>query len=138
MLSVESWNLLSQPAVLRHIFVHRYSHVPVGRFLPCRDCQLGFTFPDGVKFGHIAKQFELHSCVSPIHIPGRRSDRYFVIVRLEGKVPVMASCAKCERKLLSPTTLSSDAVGATEYLRQKFDVHHCPAEIEERETGRGL
>ena len=96
---------------------------PVGRFLQCRD---------GAKFGAIAKQFESHLCLSPIRIPGWHTDRGFVIVRYDGKVPAMASCAKCQRKFFTPTTLARDAVGAEEYLGRKFDVHDCPAEVEER------
>jgi hypothetical protein len=110
---------------------------PVGRFLQCRDCQLSFTFPDGVKFGAIAKQFQSHLCLSPIRVSGWRTDRLFVIVRYEGKVPAMASCANCERKFFTPTTLARDPIGAEEYLERKFDVHDCPAEIDERETGVG-
>ena len=39
---------------------------PEGRFLQCRDCQLTYTFPDGLKFGVIAKQFDTHACLSLI------------------------------------------------------------------------
>jgi hypothetical protein len=39
---------------------------PDGRYLQCRDCHLTYTFPDGLKFGVIAKQFYAHSCVTPI------------------------------------------------------------------------
>jgi len=105
---------------------------PVGRFLQCRDCQLSYTFPDGVKFGAIAKQFESHLCLSPIRLPAWQTDRRFVIVRYEGRVPAMASCAKCQRKFFTPTTLARDAVGAEEYLGRKFDAHDCPAENGER------
>ena len=98
---------------------------PVGRFLQCRDCQLSYTFPGGVKFAAIAKQFESHLCLSPIRSPGGHTDRRFVIVRHDDKVPAMASCTKCERKFFTPTTLSRDAIGAEEYLAQKFDVHEC-------------
>ena len=101
----------------------------VGRFLQCRDCQLSFTFPVGAQFGTIAKLFGPYQCNSPIHISGWHTDRRFVIVRYEGKVPAMASCAKCERKFFTPTTLARDAVGAEDYLGQKFDVHQCRREI---------
>jgi hypothetical protein len=98
---------------------------PVGRFLQCSDCQLSFTFPDGVRFGDLAKQFELHSCVSPKRIAGWKADRSFAVLRHEGKVPALASCAQCERKFFTPTALMRDAVGAEEYLGRKFDVHEC-------------
>jgi hypothetical protein len=75
----------------------------VGRFLVCRDCQLSYTFPDEETFDAIAKQFESHLCLSPnCSSPGTKppigwqTDRRFVIVRYEGKVSAMASCAKKE------------------------------------------
>jgi len=37
-----------------------------GRFLVCIDCQLRFEFPSGADYNTIAKQFEPHSCSSPI------------------------------------------------------------------------
>src|SRR5579864_7522857 len=57
---------------------------PAGRFLVCRDCKLSFQFPDGVPYGPLAKQFEFHLCLSPTPVPGWRSDRGFVMVRLCG------------------------------------------------------
>jgi hypothetical protein len=98
---------------------------PVGRVLQCRECQLSFTFPDGITFGVIAKQFDAHSCGSPIRIPGWHTDRRFVVLRYEGKVPALASCAKCERKFFTPTPLMRDAVAGEEHLGRKFDVHEC-------------
>jgi hypothetical protein len=103
---------------------------PIGRFLQCRDCQLSYTFPDGVLFATLAKQFESHLCLPPIRGPDWRTDSRFIIVRYEGKVPKMASCARCERKFFTPSTFFRDAVGAEEYLGQKFDLHVC-AGIEE-------
>ena len=64
-------------------------------------------------------------------------ERRFVIVKYVGKVPSMASCAKCQRKCFSPPTFAPDCVGAAEYLGYKFDVHDCPETVEERER-RGL
>jgi len=104
---------------------------PVGRFLQCSACQLSYTFPDGVQFGTIAKQFESHLCIPPLRSQNWRTDSRFVIVRYEGKVPAMASCSKCERKFFTPVTFARDAVGAENYLRQKFDLHVC-TEIEEK------
>ncbi len=98
---------------------------PEGRFLQCRDCQLTYTFPDGLKFGVIAKQFDTHSCVSPIRTPAWQTDRHFLILRYEGKVPALASCSKCERKFFTPPMLMRDASAAEEYLGRKFDVHGC-------------
>jgi len=48
---------------------------PVGRFLQCRDCQLSYTFPDGVKFGTVAKQFESHLCLPPNLQPRRANGK---------------------------------------------------------------
>jgi hypothetical protein len=56
------------------------------------------------------------------------AERNFVIVRYVGKVPAMASCTKCQRKFFTPATHARDAVGADEYLRNKFDLHRCPEE----------
>jgi hypothetical protein len=107
--------------------LHRIGIVmsPVGRFLQCRDCQLTYTFPDGAKFGTIAKQFESHLCLSPILSKGWQIDRRFVVVRYEGKVPAMASCSNCKHKFFTPTALARDAVGAEEYLGRKYDTHEC-------------
>jgi hypothetical protein len=58
-------------------------------------------------------------------IPACRTDRQFIIVRYEDRVPAMASCGKCDRKFFTPTTLDRDAIGAEEYLGRKFDVHEC-------------
>ncbi len=98
---------------------------PEGRFLQCRDCHLTYTFPDGLKFGVVAKQFYAHSCVTPLRKPAWQTDRRFVILRYEGKVPALASCGRCERKFFTPTTLARDVVGAEEYLGRKFEVHEC-------------
>ena len=115
---------------------------PVGRFLQCRDCQLSFTFPDGAQFGTIEKQSGPYLCSSPLRnspsIPAWRTDCHFVIARYEGRVPAMASCAQCERKFFTPTTLARDAIGAEEYLGHKFAEHDCPKEIEERVSHRLL
>ncbi len=116
---------------------------PTGRFLQCSDCKLSYVFPDGVQFGTIAKQFEGHQCSTPIRVPdwlvenivkddAPVPNRSLVIVRYEGKVPVMASCSKCARKFFTPTTLARDLIGATEYVEQKFDVHVCQEEIGRR------
>ena len=116
---------------------------PVGRCLRCKDCTLSFDFPDGAQYGAIVKQFESHLCISPLRIsswqikgsipdkPVPSSERGFVILRYDGKVPAMASCAKCGRKFFTLTTFARDASGAHEYLGQKFDRHVC-ARIEER------
>lgn len=119
---------------------------PVGRFLECRDCHVNFEFPDGAQFDAVARQFQSHLGGSPIRTPDwrigdiaedtPRTERRFVIVRYEGRVPAMASCGNCERKFFSPTTLAHDAVGAEEYLRRKFDVHDCPSDIEDRDRRR--
>ncbi len=58
---------------------------------------------------------------------------WLVIARYEGKVPAMASCVKCGRKFIAPVTLAHDAIGAEEYLGQKFDLDVC-AEIEEKQA----
>jgi hypothetical protein len=99
---------------------HRISILmsPAGRCLQCRDCSLSFDFPDGAQYRATAKQFESHSCGS--------SERRYVIVRYEGKVPVLASCAKCEHRFFTPSsTFERDPIGAEQYLANKFDLHRC-------------
>jgi hypothetical protein len=51
-------------------------------------------------------------------------ERDFVVLRFQGKVPALASCARCQRKFFTPTTYN-DPVGAEEYLLSKFDRHDC-------------
>ena len=71
----------------------------------CCGCKLSFRFTDGLQYSAITRQFEFHSCDS--------SHRRLVLVHYEGKVPVRASCAKCEHKLLSPSsTFGRDPIGA--------------------------
>lgn len=53
------------------------------------------------------------------------AERDFVILRHQGKVPAMASWAKCQRKVFTPNTYSRDPVGAQEYLLSNFDRHDC-------------
>jgi len=101
---------------------------PAGRFLECADCQTSFKFPDGAEFSEIAKQFESHLCGSAISISGCRTQRRFIIVRHEGEVPAMASCAKCQLKFFTPATFAHDSVGAELYLLDKFDLHECGEE----------
>lgn len=96
----------------------------VGRFLQCSDCQLSFTFPDGARFGDIAKQFGTHSCVTPMHRPAWHNDRRFVILGTRAKFRRWVH-APGARASSSPTTLMRDASGAEEYLGRKFDVHQC-------------
>jgi hypothetical protein len=108
---------------------------PVGRFLECTDCKRSFIFPEDALFDAVAKQFESHPCGSPVRIPDwraadimtlpNRSERRFVILRYDGRVPAMASCVKCDRKFFTPATFARDAIGAEEYLGQKFDAHQC-------------
>lgn len=119
---------------------------PEGRFLQCKDCLLTFEFPAGAQYDATAKRFGSHLCGSPVPIPGWRiednvpprtvpsSERRFVIVRYEGKVPAMASCTKCQCKFFTPPTLALDAIGAALYLGQKFDLHDCPEELEDRQA----
>jgi hypothetical protein len=117
---------------------------PEGRFLQCRDCQLSFAFPAGAQYAATARRFRSHLCDFPVRIDRRiensvphrtvpSSERRFVIVRYEGKVPAMASCSKCQRKFFTPPTFAREAIGAAQYLGQKFDLHDCPEEIEERD-----
>jgi len=53
------------------------------------------------------------------------AERSFIILRYEGKVPAMASCAKCQRKFFTPADYSGDVVAAQEYLFSKFARQEC-------------
>ncbi len=64
----------------------------------------------------------------------RLPERSFIILKYVGKVPSLASCAKCQRKFLTPKTYSKEWTGAEEYLRGKFDLHQCPQEDEPKQT----
>jgi hypothetical protein len=64
------------------------------------------------------------------------AERDFVILRHQGKVPAMASCAKCQRKFFTPNTYSRDPVGAQEYLLGKFDRHDCEEQTKSNRSWR--
>jgi len=53
------------------------------------------------------------------------AERGFVILRYAGKVPMMASCTRCQRKFFTPNIHHGDPMGAEQYLREKFGAHHC-------------
>ena len=56
------------------------------------------------------------------------AERALVILRYVNTTPVLASCAKCQRKFFAPNTYFDDAFGAQQYLQTKFDIHECPGE----------
>jgi hypothetical protein len=66
------------------------------------------------------------------------AERDFVLLRHHGKVPAMASCAKCERKFFTPNIYSRDPVGAHEYLLSKFDRHDCEEKPKSNRSWRAL
>jgi hypothetical protein len=53
------------------------------------------------------------------------AERKFVVLKYEGKVPVIAGCEKCKLKFFTPVDYFGDAAGALEYLFVKFDHHSC-------------
>jgi len=56
------------------------------------------------------------------------AERTFIVLKYEGIIPVMAGCAKCQRKFFTPAENSRrDAVAAQEYLLSKFAAHECEA-----------
>jgi hypothetical protein len=97
--------------------------LPDGRFLQCSECKLRVRFPDAAQYGVTAKQFEFHPCGS--------TARRLIILKYEYKVPVMASCARCQRKFFTPSSpYVRDIVGSGQYLATKFDEHHCVQTVE--------
>ena len=53
------------------------------------------------------------------------SQRSLVILSYKDNVPVMASCTGCHHKFFTVANLLDDAVGAEQYLLDKFDRHEC-------------
>jgi hypothetical protein len=53
------------------------------------------------------------------------AERGLVILRYAGKVPMMASCNRCQRKFFTPNTYHGDPVGAEQYLTEKYVAHNC-------------
>jgi hypothetical protein len=99
---------------------------PEGRFLECRNCKLSFRFPVGAKYDDVATHFDSYVCLFSTRIPDRPRERGFGMVRYVGIVPVMASCAGCQRKFFTPSAIfATNPAGAEEYLRRKFDLHDC-------------
>ena len=100
---------------------------PAGRFLKCKDCLVCFDFPDGEQYNAVAGQFESHLCGSQAQRVSRAGrDRSLVFLRYQARVPVMASCAKCNLRFFTLTKVSRDRFGADEYLlRHNFHEHEC-------------
>jgi hypothetical protein len=53
------------------------------------------------------------------------AERKLIVLKSEGKVPLMAGCENCKRKFFTPADYFGDAAGALEYLFTKFDHHSC-------------
>jgi hypothetical protein len=81
-----------------------------------------FNFPNGAQYGSIAKQFESHLAASS-SCGMKASFQWWLRAR--------SVSSNSSHRRLSRETLW----GTEEYLARKFDVHGCPAEIEERDTG---
>jgi hypothetical protein len=60
------------------------------------------------------------------------ADQKLVILRYQDKVPMMAGCAKCQRKFFALSTYYRDALGAATCLLGKFDLHECIGELKRR------
>jgi hypothetical protein len=57
-----------------------------------------------------------------------KPERRFVVLKYLSKVPVLASCARCQLKFFTPKTYNRDPLGAEQYLINKFDLHKCEEE----------
>ena len=65
------------------------------------------------------------------------AERELVVVLFRGGVPVMAACAKCQRKFFTPDTYPlRDSVAAHEYLADKFDRHECENKDDQKRKRR--
>ena len=51
----------------------------------------------------------------------------FSVLKFSGQTPVLASCLRCQLKFLTPTKMMADPYAASEYLRKKYEEHHCTA-----------
>jgi hypothetical protein len=61
------------------------------------------------------------------------AERELVVVLFRGGVPVMAACAKCQRKFFTPDTYPlRDSIAAHEYLADKFDRHECETKDDQK------
>ena len=60
----------AMPASVSTLLPHRIAVLmsAAGRFLVCKNCQLSFEFPAGTAYLTIAKQFDSHTCGSPIRL----------------------------------------------------------------------
>ena len=56
------------------------------------------------------------------------ADRRFIVLKYQGKVPLLAGCTACQRKFFTPDKLVRDAAGAEQYLMEKFYGHTCLSE----------
>lgn len=54
-----------------------------------------------------------------------RGERKFVILRVVGNAPAMASCEACHLKFFVPMELMKDPHEAEEFLRKKYSDHRC-------------
>jgi hypothetical protein len=52
------------------------------------------------------------------------------------QAPSLATCASCQSKFFTLNSYYSDPFGAEQYLRSKFEVHHCLAEQKKDKKGR--
>ena len=62
------------------------------------------------------------------HTVPAMADRRCIVLKYEGKVPLLAGCTACQRKFFTPDKLVRDAAGAEQYLLDKFYCHDCPRE----------
>src|SRR5437762_13232114 len=91
-----------------------------GRLLQCSVCNLSYAFPDNVQFGIVAKQFEPFPCSSPTLRSASRvaeivnarqsAEHCLLIIRYDGKIPIMASCGNCQLKFFTPNTFPREVV----------------------------
>jgi hypothetical protein len=58
-------------------------------------------------------------------MPAATGEIGFSVLKYRNKVPVLAACARCQLKFLTPTQVMGDGESAIEYLWRKYSEHSC-------------
>ena len=66
--------------------------------------------------------------------PAVSADINFVILRVEGRIPVLARCARCDKKFFTPRNLFDPDL-ALEYLSRRFTGHRCANPYQMKQAG---
>jgi hypothetical protein len=59
----------------------------------------------------------------------------FRVLKCRGQTPVLAGCARCQLKFLTPPGMTDDQQAAADYLWNKYITHHCAADTASGKEG---